>query len=152
MSMKKMEFSIDINAPKEEVWKVLWNDSTYREWSGAFMEGSYVESDWNEGSKIRFLDPEGNGLSSVIERKVPNQFMSFRHNAELRNKKELDEKTNWSDATESYILRQTDGMTHLKVELNGPEDHVNMFNDSFAKALQKVKELSEKKEGYSEAV
>ena len=78
--------------------------------------------------------------------------MSFRHNTELRNKKELDEKTNWSDATESYILRQTDGMTHLKVELNGPEDHVNMFNDSFPKALQKVKELSEKKEAYSEAV
>lgn len=150
--MKKMEFSIDIKAPKEEVWKVLWNDSTYRKWSSAFMEGSYAESDWNEGSKILFLDPEGNGLSSVIEKKIPNQFMSFRHQAELRNKKELDEKTDWSDATESYIVRQVGEMTHLKAELNVPEDYMKMFSDSFPKALQKVKDLTERKEAYSSAV
>jgi len=24
--MEKMNFSIDINAPKEKVWNVLWND------------------------------------------------------------------------------------------------------------------------------
>jgi hypothetical protein len=27
--MEKINFSIDINAPKEKVWNVLWNDESY---------------------------------------------------------------------------------------------------------------------------
>ena len=38
----KIKFFNHINAPKEKVWKVLWDDSSYRKWTSVFMEGSYV--------------------------------------------------------------------------------------------------------------
>jgi hypothetical protein len=53
-TMKQLHFSTDINAPRETVWNVLWNDATYRDWTSVFAEGSYAVSDWNEGSKIQF--------------------------------------------------------------------------------------------------
>ena len=44
--MKKLQFSIEINAPKEKVWDTLWQDENYRKWTSVFMEGSFAESDW----------------------------------------------------------------------------------------------------------
>jgi len=38
--MKKIQFSTEINAPKEKVWNVLWDDATYRKWVSVFSEGS----------------------------------------------------------------------------------------------------------------
>ena len=55
--MKKLQFSIEINAPKEKVWDTLWQDENYRKWTSVFIEGSFAESDWKEGGKIHFLTP-----------------------------------------------------------------------------------------------
>ena len=57
--MTTLEFKIEINAPKEKVWDILWNDATYKQWTSVFCEGNYVVSDWKEGSKIHFLSPNG---------------------------------------------------------------------------------------------
>jgi hypothetical protein len=145
--MEKLNFSIDINATREEVWKILWTDATYRKWTSAFYEGSYAVSDWKEGSKILFLDPNGSGMSSIIDKKIPNEFMSFRHMGEIKNGQEMpaDEKTKkWSGAMENYTLRQMGELTRLDVEIDVTEEHVKIFNEAFPKALQKVKEISEK--------
>jgi len=145
--MKKLNFSIDIKASKEEVWKTLWTDATYRKWTSAFSEGSYAESDWNEGSKILFLDPDGNGMSSVIDKKIPNEFMSFKHMGEVKNKKEVpnDEKSrSWVGAKENYTLKQNGDITTLTVDIDISEEHEQIFRDAFPKALKKVKEISEK--------
>lgn len=48
--MTTLEFKIEINAPKEKVWDILWNDATYKQWTSVFCEGNYVVSDWKEGS------------------------------------------------------------------------------------------------------
>ena len=60
--MEKAIYSIDITAPASHVWKILWADDTYRQWTSAFNPGSYAESDWKEGSKIKFLSPGGDGM------------------------------------------------------------------------------------------
>lgn len=39
--MKKIEFSIKINAIKEIVWATLWNDTTYRQWTSIFAPHSH---------------------------------------------------------------------------------------------------------------
>jgi hypothetical protein len=57
--MEKLNFSINISAPKDKVWQTLWDDASYREWTSAFAEGSYAETDnWKEGSEVKFLDPK----------------------------------------------------------------------------------------------
>jgi len=66
------KFKITINATPEKVWKILWNDSTYRKWTTVFAEGSFAETDWQEGSKVLFLGPEGRGMVSRIKRNIPN--------------------------------------------------------------------------------
>lgn len=34
--MEKLIFNTEIKASKEKIWKVLWDDETYRKWTSAF--------------------------------------------------------------------------------------------------------------------
>jgi uncharacterized protein YndB with AHSA1/START domain len=141
--MNRLHFSIDIAAPREKVWKVLWDDATYRDWTGVFSEGSYAVSDWNEGSTIQFLDSvSGSGMSAVIEKKRPGEFMSFRHEAEIKNG-QVQPPAQWSGAHEDYKLTTNGGGTTLTVDLDAPDQYRQMFEGKFPEALQRVKRLSE---------
>jgi uncharacterized protein YndB with AHSA1/START domain len=71
--MEKMNFSIDINAPREKVWKTLWEDASYRKWTRVFIEGSHAVTDWQEGSKVLFLDGKGEGMVSKVQTNRPNE-------------------------------------------------------------------------------
>ena len=62
--MTRLHYSVDIDAPRQRVWEVLWDDKTYPDWTSAFMEGSRAVSDWKEGSRIQFLGPGGDGKVS----------------------------------------------------------------------------------------
>jgi hypothetical protein len=139
--MTTMNFSVNINAPKEVVWEKLWNDTSYRQWTSVFMEGSYAESDWQEGSQIKFLTPSGAGMYSVIEKMEPNRVMTFKHLGEIKGGKE--EPKDWGAARESYELLPTNSGTELQVRLDTTEDFQAYFADVFPKALDKVRELSE---------
>jgi hypothetical protein len=93
--MKTMQFRIDIKAPKEKVWRILWDNDNYRKWTSAFTEGSYAGSDRKQSSKISFLSPGGSGIYSTFDKKINNQFMSFMHIGEIKdhNEQPLDEAT-----------------------------------------------------------
>jgi uncharacterized protein YndB with AHSA1/START domain len=146
--LKKISFSTIINAPTDKVWKVLWDDETYRAWTSAFTEGSHAVSDWNEGSKILFLDGKGSGMYSTIAKKIPGEQMSFRHIGEVKDgiEQPLNEKTEaWSGGLETYNLKESGGATELTVELDVPGDFMDYFTNTFPKALQKVKVLAEAK-------
>jgi hypothetical protein len=145
--MEKLKFTIDIHAPKEKVWNSLWEDANYRNWVSVFSPDCYAESDWNEGSKILFLGPNGGGMYSLIEKKTPNEFMSFKHLGEVKDFKELpnDEKSeSWNGSHENYTLTSNGNGTHLLVELDAVDEFVDYFKNTFPKALQKVKEIAEK--------
>ncbi|WP_428665619.1 SRPBCC domain-containing protein [Runella sp.] len=144
--MERLEFNIDINASKQKVWNVLWNDTTYPQWTAVFTEGSRAESDWKEGSKVLFLDGKGDGLVSKIETLDENNTMVFKHLGEMSKgvEKPSDAKSmEWEGATESYFLKEADGVTSLEVELFGTEEHKTYFESMFPKALDVVKQLAE---------
>ncbi|MEO5775809.1 MAG: SRPBCC domain-containing protein [Flavobacterium sp.] len=144
--MKKTTFSIDIKATKEKVWYSLWDDENYENWTSAFSEGCYAVSDWNEGSKIYFMGPNGGGMNSKITIKKPFDVMSFIHNGELKNFKELpitEETKAWSGSEERYDLTEKDGITTVKTTMDVVEKFADYFNDAFPKALQKLKEIAE---------
>ncbi len=141
--MTTLNFSIKINATKQKVWDTLWNDTTYRQWTAVFSEGSHAVSDWNEGSKILFLDAKGNGMFSIIEKKIPNQQMTFKHLGELKNG--VEENKEWGDALEDYFLSENNGITELDVALamDTNEEFQKYFEETFPKALTLVKQISE---------
>ena len=144
--MVQLRFSTDIDATKEKVWDVLWNDITYTKWTSVFSEGSYAVSDWEEDSKILFLAADGGGLVSVIVRKIPNEFMSFQHLGMVKDGKELpptDDTNTWQGAMENYTLSETNGITHLDVTMDIVEDFEKYFNEKFPKSLAILKELAE---------
>ena len=141
--MNRLHFSIDIKAPRERVWNVLWDDATYRDWTSVFSEGSYAVSDWNEGSPVQFLDATGHsGMSAVIEKMRPGEFMSFRHEAEIKDG-QIQPSAGWSGAHENYTLTSHNGQTTLAVDLDTADEHRQMFEDRFPKALRRVKTLAE---------
>ena len=144
--MQTLKFITEINAPASKVWDVLWNDVTYRKWTTAFCEGSYAVSNWNEGDSIHFLDPNGNGMYSVIEKKIDNELMSFTHIGNIKNFEEmpLDEETKlWSDCKEIYELKQENNTTTLTVKIDTLEDYVSFFSEAMPKAIELIKNLSE---------
>lgn len=145
--MKLLEFSIEINAPKEKVWFTLWDDDTYREWTTAFCEGSYALSSWEEGAKVFFLDPNGNGMSSVVFENKPFERMVFKHITEIydMNESSIDEKiATWTGAKESYFLAVNNGVTTLKVVNETVEAFESFFQNTMPNALAKVKEIAER--------
>lgn len=145
--MNRIHFSANIKAGKEKVWKTLWNDSTYRQWTSVFDVGSYAVSDWKEGSKALFFSSNGGGLYSIIDQMIPNELMSFKHLGILKDGKEQinNEETNtWSGSMETYILKEHDGFTELSVELDTTEAFMDFFDKTFPKALEMVKMIAEK--------
>jgi len=145
--MKKANYSVNINAPKEKVWETLWNDKSYREWTSVFHEGSHAVSDWKEGSKILFLGPDGGGMFSKIAKLEINTYMSFQHLGELKEGQEqpANDKTNeWAGMHENYRLTETNGGTQLDVDMDMNEEFAEFFNGVFPKALEKVKEIAER--------
>ena len=145
--MEKKQFKIEIAAPKEKVWKVLWGDTTYPAWTSAFAEGSRAETNWEEGSKVLFLDGKGQGMVSTIAKKIPNEFMSFKHLGTVKDGVEdfeSEQTKEWSGALENYVLKTVNGKTELVVDMDIAEEYKDYFMNTWPKALDKVKELAEK--------
>lgn len=150
--MANMHFSIEINAPAQKVWDVMLGDKTYIEWTKDFNpEGdSSFEGDWSQGSRMRFLGPDGKGnmggMFSVVEESRPGEFISIKHLGIIENGKEVH-SDEWSDSYEKYTFTEKDGKTRVDVDLDGakiPEEFVTFFEDEWPKALQKLKAMIEK--------
>ena len=146
--MEKINFATTINAPREKVWKVLWDEASYRNWSSVFTEGSYAKTDhWKEGSKVLFLSPDGDGMISKVASNKPNKFMSFEHLGVVKNGVEDTESESvreWAGAKENYTLTEENGKTKLVVDLESTDEFKDYFTKTFPVALEKVKELAEK--------
>ena len=144
--MEKQSFRVLIQAPREKVWKFLWEDSNYRKWTSVFCEGSYAESDWQEGSKILFLSPGLNGMVSKIAVKRASEFMSFVHLGEV--KAGVEDTTSegvksWAGAEENYTLNEMGNDTELVVEMDMNDQMREYFMNTWPKALSRLKELCE---------
>jgi len=144
--MKRRTFKTKINASKEKVWKVLWGDETYPKWTAPFMEGSRAETDWEQGGKIHFLGPDGNGMVARIKKSDPYSAMYFEHLGVVKDgveDTESEKAKKWAGAEENYTLEKTDGKTELTVETDIAEEYLESFEKAWPEALLKVKELSE---------
>jgi hypothetical protein len=65
-ALKRLQWSVDIAAPASMVYQMLVGPESYAKWTSAFGEGLYFEGSWQRGQRIRFLTPEGHGVTSEI--------------------------------------------------------------------------------------
>lgn len=148
--METLSYEIIINAPKEKVWGVLWNENTYSEWTKFFNpnSSSFMKSDWKVNGKTYFTNAEGAGMVSTIDSlEKPDQIV-FKHlgmRDEAGNEDtESMEVKQWSGCFEKYFLIDFDGKTKLHAEVQTEKDWEEHMNTGFTKGLQIVKELAEK--------
>ncbi len=138
-----------INAPVQDVWTTMLDGASYREWTRAFGESSY-EGDWNQGSEIRFLGPDGDGslggLIATVEENRPHELISLRYIGQIVNG-EVDTTSEaakaFIGAHERYAFSESHGSTTVDVELDSEEEFVPMFDETWPLALVKLKEIVE---------
>jgi uncharacterized protein YndB with AHSA1/START domain len=145
--MQKQQFSIEIQAPRERVWNVLWNDDTFRDWGNIIDEGQYMVGEIKEGSEVQFISSaNGYGVTSKVLKLVPHELVSFRQMADTKDSGEREREKEWTGGTESYSLAENKGVVTLTVDIDVPPGQEETFKARFPKALERVKMLAEKKE------
>lgn len=151
--MKKLHYSIKINATAEKVWHTMLDKATYREWTKAFSPGGYYKGSWEKGSKIVFIGPdpetgkEGGMVSQVVENK-PYEFISIQHLGIVKDGVEdttSEEARKWTPAFESYSFKEEGGVTEVLVDMDSAEEMAEEFSQMWPKALQRLKEIAESK-------
>ncbi|WDF67932.1 SRPBCC domain-containing protein [Sphingobacterium oryzagri] len=148
--MKTLTFDITIHAPVSKVYHTMLSRDTYRQWTAVFDPSSDYEGGWNKGEKIYFFgsseNGERSGMVAEIEENIPDSFVSIRHMGCFTAGQEITsgpEVAEWAGALENYFFTETDGNTQLRVELDSVEQYADHFNETWPRALQKLKELSE---------
>jgi hypothetical protein len=144
--MKTLHFSIAIHAPKETVWNAMLDLESYKVWTAEFAKDSYYEGSWEKGEKIKFLSPEGGGLTSVIADNKPLEFISIKHLGYINNGIEDTESPEikaWAPLFENYTFRTNNGVTEVQVDMDVTPDFEDCMQQSWPKALAKLKTICE---------
>ncbi|MFC5682525.1 SRPBCC family protein [Flavobacterium sp. MAHUQ-51] len=152
--MKKLQYKISIKAPASQVYDMMLGineKSNYEAWTAMFNPTSTYEGNWEKGSKILFIGVDENGekggMVSRIEENIPNQFISIQHYGLYKAGEEItegEEVAKWANGFENYTFEENNGITTVTVDLDTSEDFVDYMNDTFPKALNKLKEICEK--------
>ncbi len=156
--MQKLHFKIQIQAPREKVWKTMLEDATYREWAKEFNAGSRYEGSWDEGSEIKFVgsDEDGHeygGMYAKIKENRLHEYISIEYLGLIGLDGTIDttsdEVKKWTPAFENYAFNEIvsgefSGGTELSVDVDTNDEYKEMFEKMWPKALLALKELSEK--------
>lgn len=152
--MEKLQFKVSINASTNKVYNTMLgisNKSTYEQWTALFNPTSTYEGSWTKGSKILFVgtDDKGEkgGIVSEIFDNIPNKFISIRHYGLVKSDVEITEGPEvekWANGFENYTFGENNGITMVTIDLDTREDFLGYMNETYPKALDKLKEICEK--------
>jgi uncharacterized protein YndB with AHSA1/START domain len=145
-NMKELQFQVEINAAKERVWETLWQDETFRQWASIIDPETYMAGDLKEGNEIQFISAaNGYGVTSLVEKLTANEFLLLRHRADTQGGGKQEREKEWTGGKESYLLAEKNGTTTLTVAFDVPTELEEYFKVNYPKALERVKELAERK-------
>lgn len=146
--IKRLDFSATIGAPVELVWDTMLGAETYPRWTAPFTVGSYFVGSWQQGSRIRFLAPSGEGMVAEIAESRPREFVSIRHIGVVANDVEdtdSDAVRAWAPAYENYRFTPVPDGTRVDVEQDVMVGFEQYMMDTWPKALAALKALCEGK-------
>ena len=139
-----VRFSIEIKAPRERVWEVMWADRTFRDWASLIDDGTHMVGELREGGEVQFISSDsGYGVTSRVLKLVPGAFVSFRQVLDTKEHGRLEREPEWAGGEESYALAEQGGVTTVTVNLDVPVGLEETFRERFPKALQRLRALAE---------
>lgn len=151
--MKKLQFTVHINAPASKVYDNMLgisHKSTYEQWTAKFNPTSSYEGNWEKGSKMLFVgtDEKGKkaGMVSEIFDLIPLQFVSIRHYGLVQNDIEITtgpQAEKWANGFENYSFNETEGTTSVTVDLDTADEFVDYMSEAFPNALKELKVFCE---------
>lgn len=147
--MQRLNFKIQIDAPRPKVWKTMLESDTYPLWTSKFMPGSYYIGSWSEGSKIVFLAPDEkgdlSGMVGKIKKSKLNEYVGIQYTGVVDEEEgHLQEfEKVWSGAEENYIFKDNQSGTELIIEVDLPDDYVTEMKELWPLALKDLKKLVE---------
>lgn len=144
--LQRLNYRAHIQAPVERVWDTMLADDSYRDWTSAFMEGSYYEGSWAQGSRIRFLTPSGEGMEAEIAQNQRHVYLSIRHLGMVSPGQPAAPDGGAGAAPpayENYRFTAEAGGTRLDIEQDVPPEYAAMMDESWPKALARLKALCE---------
>lgn len=145
--METREYEIDIAAPAKAVWDTLLDPQSCEKWIKAWSEQSSFMGKWGLGEQVSFFDPTMGGTKAVLDVFKPMQQMVVRHIAILNKHMQEDtvseEAKRWVGCLDDYRLETTAEGTRLKVSVSVHESFLPMFDATWPKALEMIKQLSE---------
>ena len=150
--MDRLHFTTRIDAPVHTVWTTMLDESTYREWTRLFHDGSHFIGSWNLGRVIRFLAPGDDGTRSGLVARVvanrPDEFISLEYLGAVSGG--IDDTTSaharrFAGSHEDYSFSESDGVTTLVVEVDTDEEFTAMFAAQWPRALARLTELAEER-------
>ncbi len=148
--LQKLIFSVDIKAPVALVTDKMLGEAGFKQWTSVFNPASHYVGSWEKGSSIHFLgcDEKGNtgGMISVIRENIPNRFVSIEHIGMIENGESIlsgPKVEPWAGAHENYEYTEKDGITTVKVSVDIGSGFDDYFNETYPKALEKLKEICE---------
>jgi uncharacterized protein YndB with AHSA1/START domain len=149
--MERIQLEKTINAPVEEVYSTMLAADTYKQWTAIFNPTSTYEGKWETGENMLFtgLSKEGKkaGMVSRIKEAVLNKLICIEHLGLLNGDIEITtgpEVDGWAGSLEIYHFNTpADGLTLLQVEMDANEEFKSYFENTWHKALNKLKEICE---------
>ena len=88
---------------------------------------------------------KGGMVSEIIDNRL-NQFISIQHVGLVKGNVEITEGPEvekWANGFENYTFEETEGITTVTIDLDLSEDFSDYMNETYPKALKKLKEICE---------
>jgi uncharacterized protein YndB with AHSA1/START domain len=149
--MEPVHYEILINASPEKVYKTMIDQATYSQWTSVFNPTSSFKGTWEKGSEIRFFgigeDGKEEGMVSKIRENIPNRYIHIEHLRSIRDNEGVaseSEMESWSGASEKYFMKDENGATRLMINMDVVPKYRSYFDETWPKALEKVKEICER--------
>lgn len=149
--MEKLHFDIIIHASPDKVFKTMLADKTYREWTSEFNPTSRFEGSWEKNAKILFVgtSAEGKreGMVARIKDLIPNEYVSIEHYGLVNGDEEIttgQEIEAWAGSHENYSFNAVPDGTKVNVELDSNEEFKSYFEESWPRALARLKSICER--------
>lgn len=144
--VKTVEFSVEIAAPVETVWARMFSLDGYGQWTAAFGSGNYFEGTLEQGQRMRFLGPGGNGMIAEVEQIQEHRFVSFKHLGYVFSGEvdtTSDSVTSWAPAYEIYRFESVPSGTRVVIEQDVLTNAEEFMGQAWSKALEDLKALCE---------
>src|SRR4030095_634364 len=112
--MQVLKRSLEIDAPPNEVWRVLTTPELVREWAAAYLDGISIRTSWREGEPVTWKAPDGattaSGTGTAFK---PGKILKLPYGAEPQAEAPARDET--------YEIRAVDHMSRLELT-TGPLD------------------------------